>query len=398
MHFSELLHCVFAHTSIGVDKRVHRTLLKAAETLCECRHLSIAGLGRHLRSCAGVKHVIKRVDRLFGNWRLHARREQYYRVMVQWVVGQQSRPVITVDWSGLTRCGEYHFLRASVPVGGRALTIWEGTYREEDYASAKAHRECLQALKRLLRADCRALIVTDAGFRNPWFKLVAKHGWDYLGRVRHQTQCQRVEDDEWVEAKSYYAQAKRRAQHLFEGRLAKANPLRGHFYLYRGAPKRRSKKNLRGKKVQCSVSLKHAKGGREPWLLFSSLSPDQYRAADIVALYRTRMQIEEAFRDLKNTRNGFSLRHCRSADVRRLDVALLISAIAMLGLWLLGLIAKQLSLHHSFQANTIRTRAVLSTFHIGWQSLQRQLRFTLQQFHDALATMRQHADAACLPA
>ena len=141
MHFSQLLHSVFAHTSIGVDQRVHRTLLKAAETLCECRQLSIAGLGRQLRSCAGVKHVIKRVDRLFGNGRLHARREQYYRVMVQWLVGQQSRPVISVDWSGLTRCGEYHFLRASVPVGGRALTLWEGTYRERRMSVAEIASE-----------------------------------------------------------------------------------------------------------------------------------------------------------------------------------------------------------------------------------------------------------------
>ena len=133
-------------------------------------------------------------------------------------------------------------------------------------------------------------------------------------------------------------------------------------------------------------------------MLFTSLSPEHYRAADIVAMYRTRMQIEEAFRDLKNTRNGFSLRHCRSFNRHRLDIALLISAIAMLGLWLLGLMAKQLKLHHSFQANTVRTRAVLSTFQIGWQSLQRRLRFTLEQFHDALATLRQHAHAAYLPA
>lgn len=38
-------------------------------------------------------------------------------------------------------------------------------------------------------------------------------------------------------------------------------------------------------------------------------------------MYRKRMQIEY---DLKNTRNGFGLRHCRSYQADRLNVALLI--------------------------------------------------------------------------
>ena len=257
MHFRKLLDEVFAHRSIGIDKRFHSMLLAVAETLCECRHLSIAGLGRELCSYASVKHVIKRVDRLFGNRRVHAKREQYYLMMVQWLVGPQQRPVIIVDWSGLTRCGEYHFLRAPVPVGGRALVIWERTYREKDYAGAKAHRECIKALKRLLAPGCRAVILTDAGLRDPWFKLVAKQGWDYLGRVRHQTQCWRVESDEWIRAKRYHAQAKRSARHLFEGWLAKANPLRGHFYLYRGERKRRSRKNLRGDPTGSGLAMPH---------------------------------------------------------------------------------------------------------------------------------------------
>ena len=88
--------------------------------------------------------------------------------------------------------------------------------------------------------------------------------------------------------------------------------------------------------------------------------------------YKKRMQIEEAFRDLKNTRNGFSLRHCRSYQVARLNIALLIAAIAMLILWLLGTAAKQRGLHYSFQANTERRRNVLSNFIIGWQVLIRE--------------------------
>ena len=96
------------------------------------------------------------------------------------------------------------------------------------------------------------------------------------------------------------------------------------------------------------------------------------------------MQIEAAFRDLKNTRNGFSLRPCRSFHAPRLNVALLIAAIAMLLLWIIGVIAKQGNKHYLYQANTLRHRSVLSTFTIGWQTLKRKQQFYINEFFSAL--------------
>ena len=90
-------------------------------------------------------------------------------------------------------------------------------------------------------------------------------------------------------------------------------------------------------------------------------------------IYGKRMQIEQEFRDVKNTRNGFGLRHCRSFKVERLNVALLIAALATLILWLFGTAAKQEKLHYSFQANTLKNRAVLSVFIVGWQVLMRPI-------------------------
>lgn len=131
----------------------------------------------------------------------------------------------------------------------------------------------------------------------------------------------------------------------------------------------RIKKNLIGKKIQCSVSKKHEMSGNEPWLIVTSLAPEKYAPHEIMNIYKVRMQIEEGFRDLKNTKNGFSLRHCRSFNIERLNKALLLSAIAMLFLWLIGLVAKNKKLHLSYQANTIKSRNVLSNFIIGWQVL-----------------------------
>lgn len=64
--------------------------------------------------------------------------------------------------------------------------------------------------------------------------------------------------------------------------------------------------------------------------------------------------------------------YCRSFDIDRLNVALLIAAIAMLLLWIVGVLAKKQEHHVFFQANTVRHRNVLSTFSIGWQCLKRR--------------------------
>ncbi len=114
MHIRKLLHKVFMPTSQNIDKRLHRILLDAALTLSDCMHLSIAGLGRHLVSSTAVKHVIKRIDRLFGNQHLHRKRYSYYQTMVNLLVGSNPHPVVLIDWSGLTSCGEYHFLRSYI--------------------------------------------------------------------------------------------------------------------------------------------------------------------------------------------------------------------------------------------------------------------------------------------
>lgn len=155
-------------------------------------------------------------------------------------------------------------------------------------------------------------------------------------------------------------------------------------------PKKRKRKNLRGKKIQCSTSLKHAKRGNEPWLIFTSLPIHEYDAQQVIKMYSQRMQIEEAFRDLKNTNNGLSLRHCRSYQKDRLNIALLIASITHFLLWLIGLVAKQKGVHYSYQANTIKHRNVLSTFSIGWQYLIRHgNNINYASFQRALKQMNQ---------
>ena len=73
------------------------------------------------------------------------------------------------------------------------------------------------------------------------------------------------------------------------------------------------------------------------------------------------MQIEECFRDLKSDRFGFGFTLSRSKNTKRLNVLLLIAALATVCFWWIGLYAKQQGWQRHFQANTVKNTNVLST-------------------------------------
>jgi hypothetical protein len=83
------------------------------------------------------------------------------------------------------------------------------------------------------------------------------------------------------------------------------------------------------------------------------------------------MQIEEAFRDLKSDKFGFGLTISRSKQIERLNMLLLIAALATLCLWCVGVYARQQGWQHQFQANTVRDHHVLSIPFLALQVIQR---------------------------
>ena len=383
MHAEKLLHKIIAK-SCQIDTRIINTLFEAVATLIRCRKLSIVGIARALSRTAKVKHLIKCIDRLFSNKTLHNKKYQFYQAMINLLIKKNSRPIIVIDWSGLTRCGEYHFLRAAITVKGRTLTLYEQSYHISEYSNYKTHKDFLNILHSLLPKSCHPIIVTDAGFRNNWFRLVQSFGWDFIGRVRHNTQCKKSDYLDWETIKSLYAKATCHAKFLGKFLLAKNNALPCCFYLLKRKKLYREKRNLVGKKIKCSTSLKHAKSGNEPWLIATSINPETISAEKIMIIYKKRMQIEESFRDLKNTRNGFSLRHCRSFSKERLNIALLIGTLAMLVLWIIGMAIKQKDMQYSFQSNTVRNRDILSIISTGWQALERGMNFSWMAINQAL--------------
>src|SRR5215208_7341839 len=167
-------------------------LVAVVEALVLGAKLALTPLGRNLRSAAYPKHSIKRVDRLLGNRRLHAERALIYRALAYWLLAATPRPVLLIDWADCgsgekgKKKGRWLLLRAAVPLGGRAVPISEAVHPLRRYNSPRTHRRFLAHLRAVLPVSCAPILITDAGFRGPWFREVERYGWDWIGRVRNQ--------------------------------------------------------------------------------------------------------------------------------------------------------------------------------------------------------------------
>ncbi len=348
--------------------------------------LTVTHLGRSIRSDAKEKHCIKRADRLLSNRRLQRERQDIYASHTQLLIGMKQRPVIIIDWSDMDECKRHFLLRASVPVGGRSLTLYEEVHTVKSKEKPKTHQQFLQTLKSLLPPNCRPILVTDAGFRTPWFKQVEALGWDWVGRIRNRHEVQLPGGEAWLPCKRLYGQASATPKALGRAHVTQSNPIACQLVLYKAKPKGRVHLNRLGQRVRSSHSRKHEQAQREPWLLGTSL-PEGFKLAEkVVKLYALRIQIEEAFRDLKSTRFGLSLELHRTYQLERLQVLLLIATLALMVAWLMGRATEITGQHRHYQANTVRDRVVLSTIFLGLKVID-DPRLTLR-LRDLLAAIR----------
>ena len=265
---------------------IHRARLKSVfcgvAGLLSGQQLSLTGVGRHVPGKAKEKHKIKRIDRLLGNHRLGAQRSSVYRWMCCWLIGSARHPSIIVDWSDIDTSKQLYLLRAAVSVGGRALVLYEEVH--ERYHHPSDTRAFLKHLAKCLPTCCMPIIVTDAGFRGPWFRAVEALGWYYVGRVRHRDYVRFPDVDDWFPAKILYDMATPRAKALGELWIPRATPMLTRAYIYRQRPKGRVRLTAHGKRCRNGPSLKHAKRQREPWLLISNLPPRRHLEKRIVGV------------------------------------------------------------------------------------------------------------------
>jgi|SRR5512147_1568589 hypothetical protein len=363
----KILHSVTAH----VDARNVRTLLLAVEALLAGRRLTLMELARYFPGAEHIGAPLKRLDRLLSNRAVQTVRAPCYQVALAWLL-RSARPVLVVDWSELKSDGRWHLLRAGVVCRGRTLTVYEEVHPETRKNSPKVEAKFLQRLNSLLPEEICPIILTDAGFRVPWFRAVESLGWHWVGRVRHRTRLrlldapQRAED--WISCQTLHPQATPKACALGEVVFTRSNPLHCRLTLVRRARRGRVERTRYGTRAEGGHSRKMARCAREPWLLACSCSLQELSAAEIVRLYAKRMQIEQSFRDLKSHRYGCAFEDTLTRDPRRLEMLLLIHALANLVAWLAGLAVLTESV---IQAGAKGRAPRHSIVWIGWEHLRR---------------------------
>jgi len=381
MHAEKVSHKILFDACAWMHTHRLNALQAVVQAAIAERRLSVTGLGRAIDSEAKEKHCIKQADRLIGNTHLHRDYRDVYASFARLILGPTTRPVILVDWSDLDGGKNHFLLRASVAVDGRALTLYEEVHELSTKEKPATHRTFLGRLKRLIPESCQPIMVSDAGFRNPWFRAVEEIGWDWVGRVRNRTQVYKVTDDgQWRGCKVLYGEATTTARYLGQYDVSRSSPLAARLVLYKAKAKGRSKITAEGTRAKSKVSEQCAQREREPWLLATSLPVSSKLAKKVVAIYRTRMQIEEAFRDTKSVRFGVGYELSLSRSAERIQILFLIAMIANVVLWVLGMAAYLSGQQRHYQANTERKRRVLSFIYLGLcVANDRRLRFSLNE-------------------
>lgn len=361
MHAKGFLHKLLL--SVMHKKRLE-SLILLVTTLLLCKKLSLTGLGRGIELAIQQRSGIRRADRFLGNKKLKRELLGIYSCHARNLIGNIGKPKIIADWTHIPNTDLYA-LRAALVTKGRALTIYEEVHPEKKLGNVRVEKRFLQTLKEILPADCKPIIITDAGFRNPWFKEVKALGWDFVGRVRGTHQY--YDGVEWLNCNDLHSRATKTAKYLGNFLLCKTNGISVHLFLLKEKLQRKVwRKRYRKKGSGKNDVENYRKGARMPWLIASSLSGNSpVKTTRVIKLYKTRMQIEEGFRDLKNPKYGFGLRDAHSRGKERIQILLLIALFASLIAWLIGFKAEQNGWHYQFQTNSIKTRRVLSLFFLG---------------------------------
>ena len=389
MHALRILHRILSTSAPEIHTKRLASLLAAVEAVVLGSRLTLSDIGRGLHGRVAVKHNIKRIDRLLGNDSLHIEMPKLYEALVRQHLAGIAMPLIVIDWSDLTPDRQWQLLRASVAIEGRSMTLYEEVHPQLKATSPSVHHSFLTRLATMLPPDCVPILITDAGFRGTWFKLVNRMGWYWIGRIRNRDMVSPANTAVWAGCKTLYPCATAQAQSLGQFDYVRNHPMPCRLVLIKRIEQGRHKTGKLGARVHSNQSLKSARAQREPWLLAVSPKLDHLSAQAVVAVYAQRMQIEESFRDLKSARFGLGFSANRSTQNNRLGVLLLIACLASFVLRLIGEVGKMRQMEFQFQSNTRRSRPAISVISLALQLVQHGMAaFPPREFREALERLR----------
>ena len=320
-----------------------KTLAAIVSAAMRLQGSGVLALGRAMFGPAKAKHRIKRVDRFLGNGQLEVD-------AVSEALFHQLRPVsgpvvVLADW---TDRHDFQQLVLALPRNGRALPFYSITVKKGDGSGThdglmiKAEAEALDILAEFCGDDITPIIIADRGFGNTrWLEDIAKRGWYFV---------QRLASNHGVEVEHYIG-------------------LLSELGIRRGWTPRDWGWGTMGEKQWGPLRLVTVfeRDDKEAWYLVSNLKEEI--PEEIVGLYKKRMWIEAAFRDLKNRNWGMGMDHVRLTQAARHDRYFVILAIAYMLLFAFGAAAESAGLGNELKANTVDQR-VLSLARIGNYFLQ----------------------------
>ena len=309
MHTAKVLHKLLIQSVPSIHATRLNTVIASVQALTQGARATVTSLGRGLIGKAYDKHKIKRVDRLLSNARLYQERHSIYNALTRRLLLGLSEVIIAIDWSPLCADQSWQLLRAAIPVGGRSLTLYEQAHPQSKLGNRKVQHQFLKQLATMVPATCRPIIVADSGFKTPFFRYIENHlDWHWVGRIRGMDFiCWESEPGHWFNPKLLYSKATLTAQCLGFVNWVRRQPLCAFIVLIRQAKKQRQSLTFKGKKRQSRSNLVHVRREQQPWVLVVSLSLQKRTAKQIVRVYKTRMQIEEGFRDCKSVHYGLCL-------------------------------------------------------------------------------------------
>jgi hypothetical protein len=209
-------------------RHIHRrrlaALLAVVVACVSGPRLSLTDVGRRLEGTVRLRHKIKRADRLLGNHHLQGEARSIYAALCRVLLARIGAPLILIDWSDLKADQSLHLLRASLPVGGRSLTLYEEVHPQKRLGNRGVQVRFLRRLAGLLPAGLAPIIIADAGFKVPFFRAVERLGWRWVGRVRGRDHVRL--NDGWVSCKTLFRRATPSARLLGQGEWVRSNPLR----------------------------------------------------------------------------------------------------------------------------------------------------------------------------
>ncbi len=219
MHALTILHRCLGPLLGDIHRKRLATLLAAVAATVSGPRLTLTDIGQRFAGGASLRNKIKRSDRLLGNRHLQKDARTIYGALARNLLAGVAEPLIVIDWSDLKADQSLHLLRASLPVGGRCLTLYEEVHTQKDLGNRKVQHRFLQRLGALLPVSAAPIIVADSGFKVPFYRV---RGRDYVKLKYRWISCQRV-----------FKRATTTATTLGVGEWVRSNPLRVTFALVR---------------------------------------------------------------------------------------------------------------------------------------------------------------------